>query len=203
MQDLLHRTRQVIVAKHPENTLEVCEGKLVRFEKRLLRRARVRLVKRGSTSHRPHRKDLQLDAFTIHVGLRLVPIDLHLNTPVIALRNKDHVLGHAQLTLAPLSILPQRSLSRCAARNLDMDPIEDPSCCVPLLPQCLAVRLQHRIDQRRRRGHLHRWSFRLLTLLRNYVPHRLTHHPTMDAQLPHYTDHRSNPKLILPANLLV
>ena len=36
-QDLLHRARQVIVAKSPEDALEVREGKFVRFKKSLLR----------------------------------------------------------------------------------------------------------------------------------------------------------------------
>ena len=36
--DLLHRTRQVIVAKPPEDALEILEGKFMRFQKSLLRR---------------------------------------------------------------------------------------------------------------------------------------------------------------------
>ena len=35
---LLHRARKVIVAKPPEDTFEILEGKFVRFQKSLLRR---------------------------------------------------------------------------------------------------------------------------------------------------------------------
>ena len=43
-QNLLYRARQVIVAKHPKDAIEVRERKLMCFKKSLLRRRRIRPV---------------------------------------------------------------------------------------------------------------------------------------------------------------
>jgi hypothetical protein len=87
-QYLLHRTRQVIVAKPTEDAIEILEGKFMRFQKSLLRRTWIRPMKGRTACHRTHLEDLQLDPFPIQIGIRFVLIDLHLDAPVVALRNE-------------------------------------------------------------------------------------------------------------------
>jgi hypothetical protein len=65
--------RQVIVAKHAKDALEVSERQLVSLEKCLLRGTWISPVKRCAAGHRTHREDLQLDPFAIKIGVRLVP----------------------------------------------------------------------------------------------------------------------------------
>jgi hypothetical protein len=193
----------IIITKPPEDALEILEGKFMRFQKSLLRRTRIRPMEGRTTCHRTHLEDLQLDPFTIQIGIRFVPIDLRLDAPVVALRNEQLVFGQTQSLLAPLYILPNRPLRWRASRDLGTDPVINPPRRMALLARSLAVQLQNRVDQRHRRGHLHCRTFRLLALRRNCVPHCLPHHATVHAHLPRHTDHRPNAKLILPTNLLV
>ena len=48
----------IIVAKSPEDALEVREGKFVRFKKSLLRRRQIRPMEGCAAGHRTHREDL-------------------------------------------------------------------------------------------------------------------------------------------------
>ena len=57
-QDLLHRHRKVVVSQFLENAAEKCEGVLVSFEERLLRRIRVGAVKSIAARHAPHGEEL-------------------------------------------------------------------------------------------------------------------------------------------------
>ena len=54
-QNFLNRARQVIVAKHPEDTF-VSERQFVRLEKCLLRRTCIRSMKSRAAGHRAHRR---------------------------------------------------------------------------------------------------------------------------------------------------
>src|SRR5258708_30203018 len=79
-----------------------------------------------ATGHRAHRKNLKLDPLAVKIGVRLVPIDLRLDAPLITLRNDRLVFGQTQNVFAPLHILPNRPLRRRASGNLSADPIIDP-----------------------------------------------------------------------------
>jgi hypothetical protein len=60
-QDLLHRTRQVVITQEAEDAIEIAKRQFVCFQKRLLRGMRVSPVIRCSAGHRAHLENLQLD----------------------------------------------------------------------------------------------------------------------------------------------
>ena len=109
-QDLLHRARQVIVAKPAKDPFKVSECQFVRLQKRLLRRTRISPMEGRAAGHRSHRKNLQLNPIAVQIGVRFVPIDLGHYAPVITLRNERLVFGQTQDALAALHILPHRPL---------------------------------------------------------------------------------------------
>ena len=61
------------------------ESQFVGFQKRLLRRAWVRPMERGTAGHAAHRKHLQRLTLTSQVGVGFVPIDLSLVAPGVLL----------------------------------------------------------------------------------------------------------------------
>ena len=121
-QDLLHRTRKVIVAKLATHAAEVVEGQLMRIEKRLLRGSQIGVMKRRTAGHRTHRKHLQLDPFALQIGARFIPVNLDLDAECVALRHERLATSQALLLLAPLHILANCPLFWRESRHLRTDP---------------------------------------------------------------------------------
>src|SRR5688572_4349909 len=59
-QNLLHRAAEVVIPQQPEYSSEVGERQFVRFQKGLLRGARIANMKCSPTEHAPHAEDLLL-----------------------------------------------------------------------------------------------------------------------------------------------
>src|ERR1035438_6828127 len=108
-----------------------------------------------SASHRTKRKYLQLDALAIQVGIGFIPINLGFDTPVVALRHKGLAPGQPQRFFALRHILPHRALGSHASRYLLSNALPYPLRRVALLARSLAIRFQNRVDELRRRSHLH------------------------------------------------
>src|ERR1043165_1352541 len=53
-QNLLHRTFQIVEPQQSENSPEMLESQLVRFQESLLAGVRVRSMERAPAGHRPH-----------------------------------------------------------------------------------------------------------------------------------------------------
>jgi hypothetical protein len=107
----LHCARQVIIAEDPENPAKVAERQLVSFKKCLLCGVRVGPVKRPAAGHRTHLEDLQLGAFTVKIGVCLVPIHLRFHAPVVALRNKNLVSAQPLQPLLAVNVAAHRALT--------------------------------------------------------------------------------------------
>ena len=86
-QDLAHRTGQIVVAQQLKHAAEVGEGVLVRLEERLLRRMQVGPVERRPAGHRAHREHLHLGPLVAEIDPGLIPVDLRLLSPTVALRH--------------------------------------------------------------------------------------------------------------------
>ncbi len=80
------------------------------IQKGLLCCSRICPVEGSSACHTPHGKELQFLAFTAVFNLRLIPIDLSLDSPLITLRHTDISLDQAQLVLPLTDIPPDRAL---------------------------------------------------------------------------------------------
>src|SRR5664280_1697487 len=178
-QDLLHRARQIIVAKPAENAAEVMERQLVRFQKRLLR-----------------------DPLAIQVGIGFIPIDLGFDAPVVALRHKGLAPSQPQRLFALRHILPHRALGSRASGYLLSNALPYPLRRVALLVRSLAIGFQNRVDELRCRSHLHMWPLRLLPPRRYRASNRVPHQSPVHPQLPRHALDRAYPKLIFPTNLL-
>jgi len=130
----------MVVPQLSENSSKVRERQLVRFQESLLCRMQVRPVKGCPACHAPHREHLQLRAFASQIAVRLVPIDLRLRTPRIALRNAH--FSHQQTEGGPPSMYvltdgPLGNLTR-GQLVLNSDPVAvsnplDYGCYVDLL----------------------------------------------------------------------
>ena len=70
-QDLLHRTLQVVIAKHTKDAAEVGKRQLMRLEKCLLCGMSIGPMIGRAAGHRAHLEDLQLHAFTTQNRPRL------------------------------------------------------------------------------------------------------------------------------------
>src|ERR1035437_1213978 len=149
-QDLLHRTRQVIVAEKPENPAKVAERQLVGFKKCLLCGVRVGSVKRSAAGHRTHLEDLQLGAFTVKIGVCLVPIHLRFHAPVVALRNKNLVPAQPPQPLLMVNVAAHRALTSREAGQLRAQSMPDPASGVTLLYRSLPIFSQNPVDEGRR-----------------------------------------------------
>ena len=201
-QDLLHRARQVVVAKPAEDAAEVMKRQLVGFQKRLLRGSQIGAMIGRSTGHRPHLEHLELDPLAVQIGIRFIPVDLRFHAPVVALRHEGLQTSQspAPLCAAPHTAAPcgsppciPESLRECGPRS---------ACRVTLLPRGLAICFQNRIDELDCRRHLQMRTHGLLASRRDRALNRLTHHPPMDTQLPRHPLDRAYPKLVLQPNLL-
>ena len=60
-QDLFYRGLEIVVAQSAENTAKIAEGVFVGLEERLLCGVPISTVKRRTTGHAAHRKNLQPD----------------------------------------------------------------------------------------------------------------------------------------------
>src|SRR5438046_1394903 len=98
-QDSLHRQGQIVIANASEDSAQVLEGQLVRFQKRLLRRALVSPMKGASARHAAQRENVQLLPLPAQVGIRLIEICLRFAAPLIALRYKSLAAEQAQRLL--------------------------------------------------------------------------------------------------------
>src|ERR1700734_1139627 len=87
LQNLFHRTLQVVVSEQPENSAEIMKCLLVGLKKRLLRRALISPMKGRAARHAAQREHLQLDRRAAQFRPRLVPIDLAFLSRRIALRH--------------------------------------------------------------------------------------------------------------------
>ena len=78
LQDLFHCRFQIVIAQALEDAAKSREGLLVRFEKRLLGRPQIRPMKRTTTGHAAHLKNLEAGELSPKVCMRLIPVYLSL-----------------------------------------------------------------------------------------------------------------------------
>ncbi len=142
-QDLAHGTRQVVMAQQVEHAAEAVERTLVRFQERLLRRVQVGAVERRPAGHRPHREHLHPGPFAAEVRPGLVPVDLRLLAPAVALRHEGLAQDQPHLALARPDMVAHRQLRDCSVRKLPQDPPVDATRRVPLLARGSPVLVQH------------------------------------------------------------
>ena len=131
-----------------EDAPEVPERQLVRLQERLLGRVAVGPMERAAAGHAPQAEHLQLHPLAVQVGHRLVPVDLRLAAPRVALR-------HERLARQPAPAAAFRSRTYC--RTVDSaigcpgrscpEPHVDPPRRVPLLPRRPPIGLQDRVDE--------------------------------------------------------
>ncbi len=191
-QNPLHRRREIIVPQCPKHPAKVGQGQLVRFQKRLLRRAPIGAMKGRAARHRAHREHLQLHALAVHLGPRLVPVHLRFLAPVVALRHERLALLQSKLALALLNVLPHRALGHFATGFLPY-PVPDTVRRVTLLTRRLAVLFENAVDEPHRRRQLGAPSRRLLARRRQRAGYRLAHHPPVHAQLARHPLDRPTP----------
>ena len=147
-QNLLYGRTEIVVTEPAKHAGEIGERPLVALQKRLLRRMQIGTVERRPTCHAAHGKALQLGPLPGQIGVGIVPINLRLHTPFVALRNERFLNGQAKGELALLDISADRSFTKLNLRHLTLDPFPDPMGCVSLLPRRLLVRLQNLIYER-------------------------------------------------------
>src|SRR5215472_11533193 len=176
-QDLLHRTLEVVVAKHTEDALKIGKGQLMRLEKRLRCGMSVSPMVGRTTGHRPHLEDLQLDALATQNRPGLIPIHLRFRAPRIALWYEYFAMFQSQLLPPALHLAANTSFTPTEAGDLGLEPIEYTTCRMPLLRRCRNFRSQNLIDELRCRVQLPKSS--LLGLGRCWLcaAQRLSHHP--------------------------
>jgi hypothetical protein len=92
-QNLLHSTLPIVEPQQSENTAEMLESQLVRFQKRLLAGVRVRPMERASAGHRPHAEHVQLLLLSSQLRPRFIPVHLGFLAPAVALRDKGLSAG--------------------------------------------------------------------------------------------------------------
>src|ERR1022692_138904 len=201
-QNLLHRTLQVVITKSFENSSKISERQFVCFQKRLLAGVREGAMESSSTGHAAHAKYVGLLSLSADIRVSFIPVHLRFATPYVGLRNERLAVDQRQLDLPFANVASNRRLGHFHLRHLRSDPAPDPMRGVPLLPWCLLVRFQNRIDEGHRRFQLRSLSYRCLALYRNGTEHRLTYHPPMNPQLLGDPSNRSSTMLILASNLL-
>lgn len=78
-------------------------------------------------------------------------MDLCFHAPGITLWNTDLTFHQAQRYLAIVHVLANGSFANLAVRQLNLNPFPHPVGSVALLPRCLPVRSQDRVDELYRR----------------------------------------------------
>src|SRR5437899_12795764 len=139
-------------------------------------------VERRSARHAAHREHLQLYAFAGQIGVGLVPIDLRFHAPRIALRHAGLAHQHSQRNLALVHVLPNRSFSNLAIRQLVLNPLPDAMGRMPLLARRFSIGFKHSVHEVDRSLQLPSRPFGLLPRPRQRASDRLAHHAAM------YTD---------------
>ena len=200
-QNFANGAGQIVVPQGREQPAEVLKRVLVRLEKRLLRRARIRAVEGRPTRHAPHTEHLQRDLLVAQDRDRFVPIDLGLLAPGVRLRHADQLAAQALCAFPVAHILAHRRRRDRCVRPLATQPIVDAARRVPLLPWRQAVGRQNRIDEVLHRRQRRLRPRRVGARRRHRIGQRLAHHPPMHAQLAGHSFNRPDPELILPSNL--
>src|SRR5580658_9686317 len=201
LQNLLHRTLQVVVSEQPENAAEIMKRLLVGLKKGLLRRALIGSMEGRATDHAAQREHLQLDLLAAEFRPRLIPIGLAFLSRLIALRHTGRTRRPAQLRFAFAHVLPNRYLRNSLCRQLGHNPPPDAMCRVTLLTRSVTIGLQDRVDKGPQRIDHRPLMFPLPALRRFSIGQRLAHHPPMHSQLARDAEHCPFAELVFPAYL--
>src|SRR5262249_43112256 len=200
-QNLLHRARQVVIPQYSEDSTEVGEGLLVRFEKRLLRGPRISSMKRTTAGHAPHREHLNFLTLAVQVRISFIPIYLRFAAPLVYLRHVHLSPQHSELFLPSLHIPAHMSFRHLTLRHLFHQPLVNPMRGVTLLARRLLVAFEDLIDELHKRRQLRPFPLRPLALRRHGVLQSLPHHPPVHPQLLGDRSHRAIAKLVLASDL--
>src|SRR5882724_7821169 len=201
-EDLLYGSLQIVVSQGLKYTAKVSKRQFVGFEKRLLRRSKIRSMKCGSTMHATHRECLEFDNHSAQFRPAFIPINLCFPARTVALRNTGRQPCDSHLLLLAAYILANRRLGDGACRHFCPDPLPDPPCRVSLFSRHSLICRQNSINERHNRRQNRTLALRLFSFRRTRIIQRLTHHsPMHPILLSHPADGRTT-KFVIPANLL-
>src|SRR3954447_23094012 len=129
-QDPLYRTAEIVISQQSEYAAKVPECQLMRFQKRLLGRMRIRPVIRAAARHRSHTEDEHLVPPPTHLSPGFIPVNLCLLTPSITLRHKCSRASDSHPARPLPHVSPNRSFGYVQPRHLLPDPYPNPLRCV-------------------------------------------------------------------------
>jgi len=132
-QNLAYCAFQIVVPQHPEYAAKILKRQLVRLQKRLLSGVQIGPMKCRAAGHRAHCEHLHFGAFASKIGLGLIPIDLSLLAPAVALRHKRLPRDQAQLKFSVSDVIAHGGLCDRRFREFIQNP---PKCAVPCAAAC-------------------------------------------------------------------
>src|SRR5438034_3237925 len=198
LNNLLHRTLQVVVAQPPKHPAEELKRELVCFQKRLLGGVIVGAMKRSASRHRAHREAIHLAQLAHDFRESFVPINLCLAAPVVALRHERLPFCHPQVLLATADVMTHGRFRHRDLGPFRANPLPDAVRRMPLLARSLLLSSKNLVDELFHRFELGLRPDRNLALPRDPARDRLPHDPPMHPELLRHPSDRSYPKAVLP-----